>query len=74
MRSLWRLMAAQWLGGGSEVLTGDSGPSALPPPVHIAPAFRVKRDREARPPAPVPSPTPAAPEEEEIDHRADRRD
>jgi hypothetical protein len=74
MRSLWRLMAAQWLGGGSEVLTGDSGPSALPPPVQIAPAFRVKRDQQPCASAPLPAPIPAAPEEEEIDHRADRRD
>jgi hypothetical protein len=52
MRSLWRMIAARWLGGqGSDALTGDSTlldlimPSAphSSPPHSTVPGFRVER-------------------------------
>jgi hypothetical protein len=53
MRSLWRTIAAQWLGGqGSEALTGDS---ALLDMLMLAahgrnqPAFRVSRQSQVSP-------------------------
>jgi hypothetical protein len=71
MRSLWRFMAAQWLGGtGSEVLTGDSALTDLLLPEPTAPVFRVARSRERRLPAITASPMPRAAEREESDHPA----
>jgi hypothetical protein len=48
MRSLWRFMASQWLGGeGSEVLTGDSALLDLLLPEQPVPAFRMRREQQA---------------------------
>jgi hypothetical protein len=74
MRSLWRFMAAQWLGGaGSEVLTGDSALADLLLPEQTAPAFRVARSREPRLPAITAPPMPGAVARAESDHPAGRR-
>jgi hypothetical protein len=49
MRSLWRMMAARWLGGqGSDALTGDATlfDLMMPPESPAAPAFLVRRQSE----------------------------
>jgi hypothetical protein len=71
MRSLWRYMALQWLGGeGSEALSGDSALIDLLLPEQTAPFFRVVRNAQdhtfAIPASPVSDPA----EKEEIDYLA----
>lgn len=74
MRSLWRLMALRWLGGGSDVLTGDSAPIELLPSAEAAPVFRVARDPRPRPPAGLVSRAPGPRASEDLDPAAGRRD
>ncbi len=74
MRSLWRFMATQWLGGaGSEVLTDDSALTDLLLPEQTTPAFRIARSREACPPAITAPPMPGAVAKEESDYPAGPR-
>jgi hypothetical protein len=74
MRSLWRLMALQWLGGeGSEALAGDSVLPDLLPPAEADPVFRVTRDPRPRPPASAAPAAPGAVEREGGDLAVSRR-
>lgn len=74
MRSLWRSIAAQWLGGaGSDALTGDSALAELLLSEQAAPVFRVARTREPCLPVIAPPPVPGAVVREDSDHPAGRR-
>ena len=74
MRSLWRVMAAQWLGGaGSEVLTGDSALLDLLVPEQTVPAFCVMRDKQAHAPAVTAARAPEAVERKDVEHPERRR-
>jgi hypothetical protein len=74
MRSLWRFMASQWLGGeGSEALSGDSALIDLLLPAPTAPSFRVVRSSQARAFAISTSPASDAAEREKIAHPAPSR-
>jgi hypothetical protein len=73
MRSLWRFMASQWLGGdGSEMLAGDSAPLDSPLIAQAVPAFHIIRDQRACASALVTPSVPSAAEREDIDHAASR--
>jgi hypothetical protein len=71
MRSLWRFMALQWLGGeGSQALSGDSALIDLLLPEQTAPCFRVVRNPQPHTFATPASPAPDPAEKEEIDYPA----
>jgi hypothetical protein len=75
MRSLWRCMAVQWLGGqGSEVLTGDSALLDLLPTAQAVAVFRVTRDRQSRAGAVAAPSVPSAAEREDVEPAARRPD
>ncbi|HJU18928.1 MAG TPA: hypothetical protein VJ770_20935 [Stellaceae bacterium] len=68
MRSLWRLMARQWLGGeSSERLTGDSVLADLLAPERTVPEFCVARNEGGGAPAPAPVRAPETGEHEDAE-------
>jgi hypothetical protein len=74
MRSLWRFMALQWLGGeGSEALSGDSALIDLLLPEQTVPCFRVVRNPQTHAFAAPASPALDPAEKEEIDYPASPR-
>lgn len=74
MRSLWRLMASRWLGGGTEASAGDSPVADILRGAPTPAAFHVSRDPRARPSAGAPPRAAETPEREDLDHEANRRD